>query len=252
MTLRFEKPDRAAWLKGGETRCNLAPSIPARPRRIVLLGAPGVGKGTQAELLAGRLNTCHLATGDVFRDAKNLSERKRTPTLNSALKHMRLGELVPEEIILNLLVERSHCLHCKGGFILDGFPRTVRQAEVLDKLLTAEDLRLDRALHYELPLETVIARLGGRRVCAGCQAVFHVATRRPRIKNICDHCGTRLEQRDDDRPECIQVRMQQYQEQSAPVVDYYRSQEIFLSLNAEGSPEEVFERTLTALQKTQS
>ena len=252
MTFKSEKPDRAAWLKGGETHCNLAPSVPARPRRIVLLGTPGGGKDTQAELLAHRLSTCHLATGDVFRDAKKLTECDRTPTMIRALEHMRVGELVPDEIILNLIVERSRCLRCKGGFILDGFPRTIRQAGMLDQLLTSEDLRLDVVLHYELPVETVVARVAGRRLCSGCQAVFHLALHPPKRKDYCDHCGTRLEQREDDRPECIRVRMQKYQEQTAPLVDFYRQQEILLSLSAEGSPEEVFERTLTALQKMQS
>ncbi len=251
MAYNTARPDRAAWLKGGEVHCDIAPDGPHHPRRMVLLGAPGVGKGTQADLLASRFGLCHLSTGDVFRDAKKGSECGRTPTMIFALEHMRVGELVPDEIILNLIVERSRCLRCKGGYVLDGFPRTAAQAEALDKLMTSQDVRLDTVLNYELPVQTLLLRLGGRRTCPACQAVFHIATHPPKKSDCCDRCGTRLVQREDDYPECIRVRLKAYRRTSGPLVVFYRKKGILISINAEGSSEEVFERTLLALQKRQ-
>ena len=252
MASKSAKPNRAAWIKGGEVHCDIAPSLPARPRRIVLLGAPGVGKRTQSELLASRLGTCHLATSEVFHDARKCSECERTPAMIFALEHLRTGELVPDEIILNLIVERSRCLRCKGGFVLDGFPRTVPQAEALDKLLVGEDLRLDAAVNYELPADVVITRLHGRRVCPACNTLFHLGVHPPKKKSVCDHCGTRLMPREDDQPESIRERIKKYQEGAAPLLRFYRQKEILLSVKAEGTPEEVFERTLAALQKLQT
>src|SRR5208282_1829482 len=131
-----QKPDRAAWLKGGNAVCSNPPSKPAgRIWRLVLLGAPGVGKGTQAELLSERLGACQLSTGDVFRAAKCLAEGDRSPAMKAALQYMVRGDLVPDEIVLAIISERIRCLHCCGGFLLDGFPRTVAQAEVLENLL---------------------------------------------------------------------------------------------------------------------
>lgn len=251
MAVKPERPDRAAWLQGGEAHCNFAPSFQLYPRRLGLLGAPGVGKGTQARLLSNRLGVCHLATGELFRAAKKISECDRTPTMIMALEHLRAGALVPDEIVQNLIVERSRCLRCKAGFVLDGFPRSTAQAEALDKLLTAQDVRLDVILHYELPVETLIARLNGRRQCPACQSVFHVVTQPPKRAEYCDLCGSSLTRREDDRPECIRVRMLEYQQNTIPLVDFYRMKDLLISINAEGTAEEVFERTLAALQNQQ-
>ena len=252
MNASHAKPDRAAWLKGGETHCNVAPDAPAHARRLVLLGAPGVGKGTQAELLAERLGACQLSTGDVFRNAKNLSECDRSATMTSALEYMRRGDLVPDETVLGLVAERSRCLRCKGGFLLDGFPRTVAQADALDKLLSSQDVRLDAVLSYDLSLDTIVARLSGRRTCGSCKAVFHVDARPPKKAGVCDRCGAALLQREDDRPESVRVRMAAYEKSTAPLAEYYRHKGILLSIPAEGSPEEIFQRTLSALQKQQT
>jgi adenylate kinase len=252
MNFSYAKPDRAAWLKGGGAQCDVAPDAPGRLRRVVLLGAPGVGKGTQAGLLAERLGACHLSTGDVFRNAKTSGECDRTPSMSGALEYMRRGDLVPDEIVLGLVVERSRCLRCKGGFLLDGFPRTVAQAEALDKLLLSQDVRLDAVLSYDLPLETIIARLSGRRTCAVCKAVYHLDARPPKSTGICDQCGSGLHQREDDRPESIRVRMQAYEQNTVPLIDFYQRKSILLSILAEGSPEEIFQRTLLALQKQQT
>jgi adenylate kinase len=182
-----EKNDRAAWIKGGEVSCSNPPrTTPDRAWRLVLLGSPGVGKGTQAKLLHEQLGACHLSTGDIFRAAKILSERDRSPALNDALEYMRLGKLVPDTTVLDMVRERLHCLHCANGFLLDGFPRTVAQAEALEKILQKEKLPLSAVLDYELPLEEIMSRLGGRRTCSGCKAVFHITKMTARNPSVCE------------------------------------------------------------------
>jgi len=161
---------------------------------------------------------------------------------------MRRGDLVPDETVLALVTERLGCLRCEGGFLLDGFPRTVAQAEALDRLLAGEALRLDAVLSYDLPLEQVVARLSGRRTCPNCKAVFHIEARPPKVSGVCDHCKGELYQREDDRPESIRVRMEAYERSTAPLADYYRRQNLLVSIAAEGSPEEIFQRTLHALE----
>ena len=242
------KRDRKAWLRGGTAQCEPPPKSNDLARRLVLLGAPGVGKGTQAELLSEKLGACHLSTGDIFRAAKAMGPAERTPALTSALDYMRRGDLVPDETVLALVAERVGCLRCEGGFLLDGFPRTVAQAQALDKLLTGEKLELDAVVSYELPLEQVVSRLSGRRMCPNCKAVFHVEARPPKTPGVCDHCGAKLYQREDDRPESIRVRMEAYERQTAPLADFYRRRKLLLPISAEGSPEEIFNRTLDALK----
>ncbi len=251
MLPKEEQRDRTTWLRGGTARCRIPAKTQKRPRRLVLLGAPGVGKGTQAEMLCAKLGACHLSTGDVFRAAKGLKADKCTPALTAALQYMRRGELVPDETVLALVGERLKCLRCKGGFLLDGFPRTVPQAEALDRLLESQRVRLDAVLSYDLPLEQVVARLSGRRTCAKCKAVFHVTARPPKSEGICDHCGSELYQREDDRPESIRVRMAAYETSTAPLADFYRQRELLLPIQAEGSPEAIFERTLNSLNQFQ-
>ncbi len=243
------KTDRSAWLTAGTSKCSPAPKTQSLPSRLVLLGAPGVGKGTQAELLCSKLGACHLSTGDIFRAAKALSPAERTPALNAAVEFMRRGELVPDQTVLEIIAERVECLKCRSGFLLDGFPRTVAQAEALEELLRREAVSLDSVVNYELALEKVVARLSGRRTCPNCKAVFHVATRPPKVEGICDHCGGKLYQREDDRPEAVRVRMQAYETSTAPLAEFYRKRGLLVSINAEGTPEEIFERSLRALKK---
>lgn len=242
-----EFQDRSAWFKGGTTRCSNQPAQQWRPARLVLLGAPGAGKGTQADLLCELLGACHLSTGDVFRAAKRLAEGEVSPELEKALGHMRRGELVPDETVLELVRERGQCMRCAGGFVLDGFPRTVDQAAALQKMLQAENLALTAAIHYELSSEQVIARLSGRRVCPGCKSNFHVTLRPPKEEGVCDHCGARLAQREDDKPESIRVRMQAYEASVAPLLEFYREQGLLISIPADGSPTETCQRTIEAL-----
>jgi adenylate kinase len=245
-----EKPDRAAWIKGGEAQCNVPARCQTSPQRFVLLGAPGVGKGTQAELLCERLGTCHLSTGDVFRAARCLTPDERSPALDAALDYMHRGELVPDTTVLDIVRERTRCLRCGGGFLLDGFPRTVAQAEALGDLLAQEKLSLTAVLDYELPLDKVVTRLSGRRTCAGCKAVFHVSARPPKVKGVCDHCSGSLYQRDDDLPAAICTRMKVYEESTKPLIDYYQQRGLLVTVEAEGSPEEIYERTIQRLNGT--
>lgn len=228
--------------------CEPQPQPQTNPRRFVLLGAPGVGKGTQAELLTAKLGACQLSTGDIFRAAKTLEVGERTPAITAALEYMRKGELVPDETVVALVAERIGCIRCEKGFLLDGFPRTAAQAEELETLLARAGVKLDAVLSYDLPIDKVVARLSGRRTCAGCKAVFHVAARPPKVEGICDQCGGKLYQREDDRPEAIRVRMEAYEKSTSPLADYYRAKGLLISILAEGTPEEIFDRTLQALK----
>lgn len=239
--------DRAAWLKGGNVQCACESTANRQPRRFVLLGAPGVGKGTQAELLSKNLGACQLSTGDIFRAAKSLEPCDRTPALEAAIGFMKRGELVPDETVLNIIRERVACLRCGGGFLLDGFPRTVAQAEALGQLLKEHGIKLDAVLSYELPIEQIVSRLSGRRTCSKCKSVFHVTTKPSKTEGVCDHCGGALIVREDDRPEAIRVRMEAYQTSTAPLASFYKSKGLLVEVQANGSPEEIYSRTMTAL-----
>ena len=162
---------------------------------------------------------------------------------------MRRGELVPDTTVWDIVRERNPCLHCGGGFILDGFPRTLAQAEALKAHMESEHLPLTAVVNYELPIEEIVSRLSGRRTCEKCKAVFHVTGRPPRTEGICDNCGGNLIQREDDRPESVTVRMEAYNRSTAPLIDFYRKLGLLVPIAAEGSPEEIFERTLGALNR---
>lgn len=242
------KHDRTAWLKGGRHSCLTPPPTPkGRAWRIVLLGAPGVGKGTQAELLGEHLGACHLSTGDVFRAVKGCPESELSPAMQNALDYMKRGELVPDETVLNMVGERLRCLHCSGGFLLDGFPRTVAQAKALEQVLENHDLKLAAAFYYDAPLEKILARAAGRRTCANCKTVYHIENRPPKVDGACDHCNGKLFQREDDRPEAVEVRMAAYQNSSRPLIEFYRQQRLLVPVPADGSPEEIFRHTLKLL-----
>ncbi len=239
---------RSAWLQGPSAPCE---SVPEKPNavRLVLLGAPGVGKGTQAELLTQRLGACHLSTGDVFRAAGKTPECEQTPAMKAALEYMRRGELVPDSTVWEMVRERSACLHCGGGFILDGFPRTLGQAESLEGLMQREGLALTAVVNYDLAASEIVARLGGRRTCEKCKAVYHVTERPPKAAGICDRCGGKLFQREDDRPESVKVRLETYERSTAPLIQFYEGIGLLVSVQAKGTPEAIYERTLEALKE---
>jgi adenylate kinase len=244
----IDERNRVSWLRGGDALCAPLPPPPLHIYRLILLGAPGVGKGTQAELLALRLGACHLSTGDVFRAAKSLPKELLSPAMQTAILSMSRGELVQDETVLAMVRERSRCLRCRGGFLLDGFPRTVVQAEALENLLKWERRSLTAVVNYDLPTDVIVARLSGRRTCPGCKAVYHETARPPAKPGVCDHCGGKLYQREDDREESVRVRMTAYQRSTKPLVDFYERRGVLVNVPAVGTPEEILERTLDALK----
>jgi len=239
--------DRAGWLQGPPHACSQLPDSVRHPWRLILLGAPGVGKGTQAALLNKELQACHLSTGDVFRAAKSRSECDLTPSMKSALDCMRRGDLVPDSTVLDMVRERTACLRCGGGFILDGFPRTLEQAEALAELLASEKLPLTAVVNYELPESEIVARLGGRLTCEKCKAVFHAVERPPKVSGVCDLCHGKLFQREDDRPESIRIRLEAYDRLTFPLIQFYKKAGLLLTVAATGAPNEICAKTLTAL-----
>jgi adenylate kinase len=246
--MTFTKNNRAAWVEGPTAACP-SPAEVAHPWRLILLGAPGVGKGTQADLLRQRLGACHLSTGDVFRAAAS-SGCEPSPAMAAALDCMRRGALVPDSTVWEMVRERTACLRCRGGFLLDGFPRTLSQAESLKKLMEEERLALDAVVNYELPISEIVERLSGRRTCEKCKAVYHVSRQPSQTPGVCDRCGGRLFQREDDRTESVTVRMEAYHRSTAPLIDFYRRLGLLLAIPATGSPDEICTRTIAALQQS--
>jgi len=240
------KNDRTAWLQGPSAPCEV-PKSAQIPWRLVLLGAPGVGKGTQADLLHQKLRACHLSTGDVFRAAARRSECELSPAMRAAAEYMRRGALVPDSTVWEMVHERRGCLHCGDGFILDGFPRTLSQAESLKQLIADEGLSLTAVVNYDLPAGEIVARLSGRRTCEQCRTVFHVTERPPKLEGCCDRCGGKLFQREDDRPESITVRLQAYDQSTAPLIEFYQNLGLLMPVDANGTPDEICEKTLAGL-----
>lgn len=241
-----DKNDRAEWLQGPAAKCEV-PDGPQTPWRLVLLGAPGVGKGTQADLLHQKLRACHLSTGDVFRAAASRSECELSPAMRAATEYMRRGELVPDLTVWEMVRERRGCLHCAGGFILDGFPRTLTQAESLKQLMLDEGLSLTAVVNYDLPASEIVARLSGRRTCEQCRSVFHLTERPPKVEGVCDRCRGKLFQREDDRPESIKVRLEAYERSTAPLIAFYQDLGLLLSVDAKGGPDQICAATLAGL-----
>jgi len=238
---------RAGWFHASSADCVEIRHRSSAPWRLVLLGAPGVGKGTQADLLNQRLHACHLSTGDLFRAASKQSDCDQTPAMKAALEYMRRGELVPDTTVWEMVRERTDCIRCASGFVLDGFPRTIAQAALLQQLMEHEKLPLTAVVNYELPLEEIVARLSGRRTCEKCKAVYHVTGQPPKVEGVCDRCGGRLFQREDDRPESITVRMAAYDRSTAPLIEFYKTLGLLVPVAATGSPDEICARTITAL-----
>jgi len=207
--------------------------------RIVLLGPPGVGKGTQATRLSGAIGVPHLSTGDLLRSAV----AARTPLGLQADEQIRAGRLVPDPIVLDILRDRLARPDCEHGFLLDGFPRNIAQATELARIAP-----LDAVLSFDLPNEVLIARLSGRRLCPTCQSVYHVETQPPRVAGRCDRDGSELVQRPDDRPEAVRTRLRVYAEQTEPLLAHYRKQGLLRPIDARGTPDEVATRVLGAVR----
>jgi adenylate kinase len=213
--------------------------------RIVLVGPPGAGKGTQAQFIASHLSIPKISTGDIFR--ANVSGN--TPLGQKAKEYMDRGDLVPDEVTIAMVRDRLAEEDAQEGFLLDGFPRNVPQAETLKKILSEMDGKLDLVLELVVDDDEVVRRLSGRRTCRKCGRIWHVAFDPPTKDGVCDVCGGELFQRDDDREETIRHRLEVYQEQTAPLASFYADEGILVGLDATGPVEEVTERALAALRR---
>ena len=204
--------------------------------KIVMLGAPGAGKGTQAKKIAAKYAVPHISTGDIFR--ANIKEG--TELGLKAKQYMDQGLLVPDEVTIGMLLDRIHQADCNGGFILDGFPRTIPQAESLIRALAETGEAIDFAIDVDVPDANIVNRMGGRRACLKCGATYHVEFAPPKTENICDVCGAELVLRDDDKPETVQKRLAVYHEQTQPLIDYYKGKGVLHSVDGTQSMDAVF------------
>ncbi|MCX4589919.1 adenylate kinase [Streptomyces sp. NBC_01549] len=212
--------------------------------RIVLVGPPGAGKGTQAAFLAKNLGIPHISTGDLFR--ANISQG--TELGKQAKAYMDAGKLVPDEVTIGMAKDRMEQPDATNGFLLDGFPRNVSQAEALDEMLKAEGMKLDAVLDLEVPEDEVVKRIAGRRICRNDSShVFHVTYKQPKIEGVCDVCHGELYQRDDDSEETVRTRLEVYHTQTEPIIDYYAAQGLVVTISALGKVEEVTGRAMEAL-----
>ncbi|MBX6422019.1 adenylate kinase [Thermosulfurimonas sp. F29] len=210
---------------------------------IVFLGPPGAGKGTQAKRITERYGIPQISTGDMFRE--HLS--KGTELGKKAKEYMDKGQLVPDEIVLGMVEERLKQPDCEKGFILDGFPRTVPQAEALDEMLAKWGKKIDYAIAIEVPDEELVKRLTGRRTCKNCGMMYHVIFKPPKVEGKCDACGGELYQRADDNEETVRNRLKVYHESTAPLIDYYEKKGVLHRVDGMGSIDEIFERIVKIL-----
>ena len=211
--------------------------------RVVLLGPPGAGKGTQAKLLQEKFAACQISTGDILRKAVAAQTRLG----KEAAQYIDRGALVPDDVIVGLVAERLKEKDCEKGFILDGFPRTIPQAESLDAMLRDMRLSLNRALSVQVPRSVIIERLAGRRSCKNCGALAHVVFSPPKKEGVCDRCGGELYQRQDDKEETVAPRLKVYEQQTAPLVDYYRRRDLLREIDGVGAVDEIRSRVMAAL-----
>ncbi len=204
--------------------------------KIIMLGAPGAGKGTQAQMIADKYNIPHISTGDIFRaNIKNGTELGK-----KAKEYMDQGQLVPDELTVQLLLDRVKNDDCKEGYVLDGFPRTIPQANVLDEELSKLGDHVDFSINVDVPDENIIHRMSGRRACLKCGATYHVDYIPPNKDGICDTCGSDLVQRDDDKPETVKKRLEVYHDQTQPLIDYYDKKNILRTVDGTKDMKEVF------------
>lgn len=211
--------------------------------RLVLLGAPGAGKGTQAKILVEKYGIPQISTGDLLRAAVAAG----TALGKEAKSYMDKGELVPDSVVLGMVEERLKQDDCKKGYILDGFPRNTKQAEALDKMLSSLNMPLTAALSVDVPFEDLMKRLTGRRTCKACGQMYNVYFNPPKKEGICDKCGGELFQRDDDKEETIKKRLEVYNAQTAPLIDYYGKKGILKSVAGTGSIDDIFKKVCDAL-----
>ena len=211
--------------------------------KIIMLAAPGAGKGTQAKQIADKYSIPHISTGDIFRaNIKNGTELGK-----KAKQYMDQGALVPDELTCDLVMDRIQQDDCKNGFVLDGFPRTIPQAEALAAALGKINEKMDYAIDVDVPDENIVNRMSGRRACLNCGATYHLISIPPKVEGICDRCGSEIVLREDDKPETVQKRLKVYHEQTQPLIDYYKNQGILKSVDGTQPMDEVFKAIVTIL-----
>ena len=205
--------------------------------KIIMLGAPGAGKGTQAKRIAQRYGIPHVSTGDIFRaNIKNGTELGM-----KAKAYMDAGNLVPDEITIGMLLDRIHEADCEKGYVLDGFPRTIPQAESLTAALKERGEKMDYAIDVDVPDENIVSRMSGRRACLACGATYHIAYNPPKKEGVCDQCGEPLVLRKDDKPETVKNRLEVYHQQTQPLIDYYKKEGILAQVDGTQNMDQVFE-----------
>lgn len=204
--------------------------------KIIMLGAPGAGKGTQAKMIADKYKIPHISTGDIFR----MNIKNGTDLGMEAKKYMDQGLLVPDELTVRILLDRVAKEDCRDGYVLDGFPRTIPQAEVLEDALNKLGDKIDYAVDVEVPDENIIRRMGGRRACLSCGATYHIEHVPPKKEGICDQCGQTLVLRDDDKPETVKNRLRVYQEQTQPLIDFYTERKVLRTVDGTQDMQDVF------------
>ena len=205
--------------------------------KIVMLGAPGAGKGTQAKKSAGKYGIPHVSTGDIFR----ANIKNGTKLGMQAKAYMDAGNLVPDEITIGMLLDRIHQEDCEKGYVLDGFPRTIPQAESLTAALKERGESIDYAIDVDVPDENIIRRMSGRRACLSCGATYHIVYNAPKKEGVCDQCGEPLVLRDDDKPETVQNRLNVYHRQTQPLIDYYKKEGVLAQVDGTQDMEQVFQ-----------
>ena len=211
---------------------------------VIILGAPGAGKGTQADILSQEMDLPHIASGDLFRQALE----KKTEVGLLAKSHMDRGELVPDEITIKMILERINQPDCTSGCLLDGFPRTLHQAKVLDKALKEQGKTIDKAIYIEVPNEELVKRLSGRWLCRTCQTPYHIINSPPKTPGKCDKCGGKLYQRSDDREETVKDRLSIFFAQTVPILDYYKKQGKLIRVNGNLGMQGVAREIISALK----
>lgn len=212
--------------------------------KIIMLGAPGAGKGTQAKMISAKYGIPHISTGDIFRaNIKNQTELGK-----KAKSYMDQGQLVPDELVVDLVADRIVQDDCAKGFVLDGFPRTIPQAEALDAALVSMNTKIDYAIDVEVPDENIIERMGGRRACVGCGATYHIVYNSTKVEGVCDACGAKLILRDDDKPETVKERLSVYHTQTQPLIDFYEAKGCLKAVDGTQAIEAIFDQITKILE----